>query len=87
MKMTLLDIAAERMPLIATTILVSLLGLLVQRYFAQPRLSGIPLVGASLGNVEKRRKAFLAGARPIYMEGYQQVCLVFSGTRHVTDTA
>lgn len=68
-----LDVAVERMPLIATTVIVSLLAWLVQRFLSRASLSHIPLAGAMLGDAEKRRKAYLAGAKNIYKEGYQKV--------------
>ena len=37
------------------------------------RLSKIPAVGADVGNTEKRRQAYLAGARKLYNEGYKKV--------------
>lgn len=37
------------------------------------RLSKIPTVGADVGNTEKRRQAYLAGARKLYNEGYKKV--------------
>lgn len=37
------------------------------------RLEKIPLVGKELGNTEKRRIAYLRGARGLYTKGYHQV--------------
>jgi len=71
--MALLQVVEERLPLIVTTILFSVVGVIVQRLFAKDRLSNIPLAGALLGDAEKRRKAYLAGSKSIYMEGYEKV--------------
>jgi hypothetical protein len=66
----LMEALTERIPLVATTILVSLLVLFVQRILVNNPLSGIPHAGEKLGSVEKRRQAYLAGSKSIYKEGY-----------------
>ncbi|KAB5549553.1 ent-kaurene oxidase [Coniochaeta sp. 2T2.1] len=66
------ELVADRMPLIATAVLVSLLAIIVQRLFTKDPLSGIPFAGLALGDEEKRRKAYLEGAGKIYMEGYEK---------------
>lgn len=68
----IMGVVLERIPLIATTLIVCLSAFLVQFAFARDRLSTLPLVGASIGNAEKRRKAYLAGANSVYLEGYQK---------------
>ena len=71
MATTILEIVNERLPLIASTLIV-LLALVAQRFLAQRPISSLPLAGAAIGNAEKRRKAYLEGAKNIYAEGYQK---------------
>ncbi|OIW23840.1 cytochrome P450 [Coniochaeta ligniaria NRRL 30616] len=68
----ILEVVVERVPLIATTAIVSLLAFIIQRLFSKASLSHFPLAGAMIGDAEKRRKAYLAGAKSIYKEGYQK---------------
>lgn len=68
----ILEVAVERMPLIAATGAIFLLVFLVQLFFSKASLSHIPLAGATLGDAEKRRKVYLAGAKNIYKEGYKK---------------
>ena len=67
----MLEIVAEQLPLVASTLIV-LLALLAQRFLAKSAISSLPLAGAAIGNAEKRRKAYLKGAKTIYAEGYQK---------------
>lgn len=86
----ILDLVMERIPLIATTLIVLLSALLVQLFFAKDPLSSLPLAGAAIGNAEKRRKAYLEGANSIYVEGYRKASTHFLPPRtslFVTDTA
>jgi hypothetical protein len=74
----LLDVLTERAPLIATTVLVSLLAVVLQRIFARNPLSTIPYIGAELGNADKRRHAYLAGGKKLYQDGYNNVSVLDS---------
>lgn len=68
-----LDILSARLPLIGTTILVSLVAFVIQRIFAHDPLAEIPWIGVELGDSEKRRKAFQnGGAKALYKRGYEK---------------
>jgi hypothetical protein len=69
----LMEALTERLPLIGTTIIVSLLAFLVQHLLARDPLANIPWVGIELGDESKRRQAYLRSARPFYKEGYDKV--------------
>ena len=67
------DIAANRWPVLLTAILVCFVTAIAPKLGAPLRLWTIPVVGAELGSTEKRRKAYLRGARKLYSDGYQKV--------------
>jgi hypothetical protein len=71
-----MDVLGERLSLIGTTIVVSLVAFVVQRLFSQDPLSKVPWIGFDIGGLDKRRKAFHDGAKNIYKEGYEKVPLL-----------
>ncbi|KAJ3544004.1 hypothetical protein NM208_g3283 [Fusarium decemcellulare] len=64
------DIAVNRWPILLATALVIIFAALSGPITSAIRLWSIPTVGE--GNTEKRRKAYLAGARKLYSDGYQK---------------
>ena len=72
------ELVADRIPLVATAVLVSLLAILIQRVFTKDPLSSIPFAGLALGGEEKRRKAYLEGAGNIYLDGYEKVRPIYA---------
>ncbi|CCF38023.1 ent-kaurene oxidase [Colletotrichum higginsianum] len=57
----------------ALTLLVTLVvGYLAKTSLSSNSLSKIPLVGLEIGDEEKRRLAYLGGAKNIYQQGYQK---------------
>ncbi len=69
----LLDIVSGRAPILAAAAAVCLIAYILPRIIAAIRLSAIPVVGRELGGEEKRRQAYLAGARKLYNDGYKKV--------------
>ncbi|KAK7409073.1 hypothetical protein QQX98_008734 [Neonectria punicea] len=62
----------DRAPVLSTALLVFLGALLVPHLLQKVQLWKIPIVGEELGNTEKRRQAYLAGARSLYTDGYRK---------------
>ena len=67
------DIAANRWPVLLTALFVCFVAAIAPQVRNLLRLWTIPVVGAELGSTEKRRKAYLRGARKLYSDGYQKV--------------
>ena len=67
------DIAANRWPVLVTALVVCFVAAIVPKIGSLLRLWTIPVVGEELGSTEKRRKAYLGGARRLYCDGYQKV--------------
>lgn len=66
-------VVSERWVTISTAILVLVASLWVPSLIAQFRTWQIPMVGEELGSLEKRRQAYLGGARALYNQGYRKV--------------
>ncbi|WZH47168.1 cytochrome P450 [Fusarium acuminatum] len=66
------DAAANRWPVVLTALLVCFIAAITPKVGSVLRLWTIPIVGEELGSTEKRRKAYLAGARKLYSDGYQK---------------
>ena len=64
---------AERWPILLTSLVILASALLIPSLGNVFRLSQIPLVGRELGSAERRRKAYLTGARRLYTKGYEKV--------------
>ncbi|KAI1498348.1 cytochrome P450 [Biscogniauxia marginata] len=62
----------ERWATVLISVLVLASAVLVPRLVDILRISKIPLVALDLGNTEKRRQAYLTGARKLYNEGYRK---------------
>lgn len=69
----LLESLEARWPIIASAALAGLVAILLPRVLVTIRMWQIPMVGSELGSHEKRRQAYLAGARKVYNEGYKKV--------------
>lgn len=69
----LATVVAERWVVISTAILVLAVSLWAPSLANQFRTWQIPMIGEELGTVEKRRQAYLGGARKLYNEGYRKV--------------
>lgn len=70
---SLVDVAANRWPVVLTALLVCFVAAIAPKLGNILRLWTIPIVGEELGSTEKRRKAYLGGARKLYSDGYQKV--------------
>lgn len=71
--MNLLEALTDRMPLVITTVLVSILAFFAQRLLANNPLAHIPWLGLEIGDHEKRRIAYVARAKPFHREGHEKV--------------
>jgi hypothetical protein len=60
-------------PLVAVLFAVFGIAYLLPKAITALRLAAIPTVGQELGDKEKRRQAYLAGARKLYNDGYKRV--------------
>ncbi|PNP79955.1 hypothetical protein FNYG_06652 [Fusarium nygamai] len=69
---SLLNLVADRWPLLATALLACFVVAVAPRVLNLLPLWSIPTIGEELGNKEKRRQAYLGGARNLYSAGYQK---------------
>ncbi|KAF4944142.1 hypothetical protein FSARC_14749 [Fusarium sarcochroum] len=69
---SLLDLAANRWPVLLSALIACFVAVVAPRISSVLRLWSIPTVGEELGNTEKRRQAYLGGARKLYSAGYQK---------------
>ncbi|KAI1033565.1 hypothetical protein LB505_012981 [Fusarium chuoi] len=67
-----LDLVANRWPLLVTALVACFVATVAPRLVNVLRLWSIPTIGEELGNTEKRRQAYLGGARKLYSAGYQK---------------
>lgn len=72
-----LELVTGRLPVIVVAVLVCAAAYLLPRVANLVRLYNIPVVGKELGGEEKRRNAYLAGARKLYNDGYKKVDIHF----------
>lgn len=68
----LTDLLAAQWPYVLSTILAFAAAWLLQVVLKQDPLSGLPMVGSEIGNADKRRAAFVQGAKNMYLEGYRK---------------
>lgn len=68
-----LDFVSNRWLIIVTALFACLVAAIGPRVVNALRLWTIPTIGEELGSTEKRRQAYLAGARKLYSAGYQKV--------------
>lgn len=68
-----LEAFSERALVVLVAIIAGALALLGPWAIKTIRLASIPWLGVELGNEEKRRVAYLQGARKIYYAGYEKV--------------
>lgn len=66
-----IDLAVDRWPILLAIVVVSLTAVFGPTINRTVLLWSLPVVGD--GNAEKRRMAYLAGARKLYSDGYQKV--------------
>lgn len=68
--------AAQRLstqwPFVLSALLVCAVAWLAQGSLKQDPLSKIPLIGGELGDVTKRRAAYMRGAKAMFDEGHQK---------------
>lgn len=69
------DVIVDRWPVISTVALAAMIAVFLPSTLRLIRMFTFPTVGTELGGPEKRRKAYLAGARKLYNDGYRKVCL------------
>ncbi|PNY27043.1 Cytochrome P450 [Tolypocladium capitatum] len=70
---TAATVVAERWVLVSTFFAALFVSLIVPRLWSRLLLSRIPVVGADVGGIAKRREAYLSEAKRFYLEGYQKV--------------
>jgi hypothetical protein len=79
---SLLDLVANRWPILVTALFACFVAAIAPRVVNILRLWTIPTIGEELGNTEKRRQAYLGGARKLYSAGYRKVkALIGSGQK------
>lgn len=66
------ELLAAQWPYVLSTFLAFAAAWLLQLVFKQDPLSSLPMVGSEIGNADKRRAAFVQGAKNIYLEGYRK---------------
>lgn len=67
------ELLATQWPYVLSTFLAFAAAWLLQVLLKQDPLSSLPMVGAEIGNADKRRAAFVQGAKNFYLEGYRKV--------------
>lgn len=67
------DALVDRWPVVSTLALAVIVAVFLPNVLQLVRMFGFPTVGTELGGAEKRRKAYLAGARKLYNDGYRKV--------------
>lgn len=68
----LTELLATQWPYVLSTFLAFAAAWLLQAVFKQDPLSSLPMVGSEIGNADKRRAAFVQGAKNFYLEGYRK---------------
>ncbi|KAI4595665.1 hypothetical protein KJ359_006654 [Pestalotiopsis sp. 9143b] len=66
------DALVDRWPVVSTLALAVIVAVFLPNVLQLVRMFGFPTVGTELGGAEKRRKAYLAGARKLYNDGYRK---------------
>ncbi|KAJ0122972.1 ent-kaurene oxidase [Diaporthe amygdali] len=66
------DLVATQWPYVLSTLLAFAAAWLLQAALKRDPLSSLPMVGIEFGNADKRRAAFVQGAKNIYLEGYRK---------------
>jgi hypothetical protein len=79
------SLIADRGPVLASVVIVlsGVFLLSTLRLFGSNPVGKIPLVGAEIGNKEKRRQAYISNARELYAKGYE---LFRNSAFRLTDT-
>ncbi|KAL1866060.1 hypothetical protein Daus18300_006961 [Diaporthe australafricana] len=66
------DLVATQWPYVLSTLAAFAAAWLLQALLKKDPLSNLPMVASELGNADKRRAAFVQGAKTIYLEGYRK---------------
>lgn len=69
---SLTTILLDRSPVLSTALIVCVAVFLVPKLLTSSQIWRIPVIGEELGSEEKRRQAYLAGARRMYTDGYRK---------------
>ncbi|KAH7145688.1 cytochrome P450 [Dactylonectria estremocensis] len=69
---SLSSLILDHWPVLSTALILSLAAVVVPHILQRFQLWRIPFVGEELGGTEKRRQAYLAGARRLYTDGYRK---------------
>jgi hypothetical protein len=81
---SLATLIRDKLPLVVSTVAAILLAIGLQALLARNPLSDIPQIGQELGSDEKRRQAYLQGAKNLYNDGYRKVsCRMASSSAHL----
>jgi hypothetical protein len=64
---------ADRWPILSTVLVSFFAAVLLQTVLKGNPVANIPVIGKEIGDEEKRRLAYLGGAKRLYAEGYQKV--------------
>ncbi|OCL06822.1 cytochrome P450 [Glonium stellatum] len=67
----LLAALPDYFPILSTVALLVLVCIIFPQLFSRNHLSDIPIIGLDLGNIEKRRNAYLTSASKLYRDGYK----------------
>lgn len=73
MTSVLVDSFTERSLVVLVAVLAGILAITAPKIINFVRLASIPYIGSEYGNEEKRRQAYLQGARKLYYAGYDKV--------------
>jgi hypothetical protein len=77
---------ATQWPFIATALLACATAWAFQALMKQTPLSKLPLIGTEIGDAEKRRVAYMRGAKQLYLDGYKKAsCHNHSGRVYELD--
>ncbi|KAF7548892.1 hypothetical protein G7Z17_g6765 [Cylindrodendrum hubeiense] len=78
---SLTSLILDHSPVLSTALLLFLAAIVGPHILQRSQLWKIPFIGEELGGTEKRRQAYLAGARKLYNDGYRKV--TFSNAAHL----
>ncbi|KAH7015594.1 cytochrome P450 [Ilyonectria destructans] len=69
---SLTGLIVDHSPVLSTAVIICLAAVVVPHILQRAQLWKIPMIGEELGGTEKRRQAYLAGARKLYTDGYRK---------------
>lgn len=76
----IVDRLVERWPVVLACLLVSVVAGVYPHIRNGLNIYKIPIIGSELGSTDKRRQAYVRGARKLYNDGYNKVRLKYSFT-------